>query len=53
MTEVKNNPKVSSLIYGTHCVVYRLHKDKSPVVINCYSEIEQSEVLQIGDLNYV
>ena len=53
MTEVKNNPKVSNLIDGTHCVVYRLHKDNSPVVIDCYSEIELSVVLQIGDLNYV
>ena len=46
MTEVKNNPKVSNLIDGTHTVVYRLHKNNSPVVTNCYSEIEQTEVLQ-------
>jgi len=29
----------------THCVVYNLHKDNSPTVINCYSEKEQSEML--------
>jgi len=29
----------------THCVVYRLHKDNSPTVIPCYSEKEQTEVL--------
>ena len=26
---------------ATHCVVYKLHKNNSPVVINCYSEQEQ------------
>lgn len=29
----------------THCIVYRLHKDNSPVVIQCYSEKEQDEML--------
>lgn len=29
----------------THCIVYRLHKDNSPTVINCYSEKEQDEML--------
>lgn len=29
----------------THCVVYRLHKDNSPTVINCYSEDEQNREL--------
>jgi hypothetical protein len=29
----------------THCIVYRLHKDKSPTVIDCYSEKEQNEQL--------
>ncbi len=29
----------------THCIVYRLHKDNSPVVIPCYSEKEQDEML--------
>ena len=26
---------------ATHCVVYKLHKDNSPTVIDCYSEKEQ------------
>jgi len=29
----------------THCVIYRLHKDGSPTVINCYSEDEQNNEL--------
>ena len=29
----------------SHCIVYRLHKDKSPTVINCFSEKEQDEQL--------
>ena len=29
----------------THCIVYRLHKDNSPVVIECCSEEEQKNML--------
>jgi hypothetical protein len=29
----------------THCIVYRLHKDNSPTVIDCSSEKEQDEQL--------
>jgi len=29
----------------THCIVYRLHKDNSPTVIDCSSEKEQGEQL--------
>ncbi len=29
----------------THCIVYKLHKDNSPTVIDCYSEKEQDEQL--------
>jgi len=29
----------------THCIVYRLHKDNSPTVIDCYSEEEQNKEL--------
>lgn len=29
----------------THSIVYKLHKDNSPVVIECYSEEEQNEML--------
>lgn len=29
----------------THCIVYRLHKNNSPTVIDCSSEKEQDEQL--------
>jgi hypothetical protein len=29
----------------THCIVYKLHKDNSPTVIDCSSEKEQDEQL--------
>jgi hypothetical protein len=29
----------------TYCIVYRLHKDNSPTVINCSTEKEQDDML--------
>jgi len=29
----------------THCIVYKLHKDNSPVVIDCYSKQDQDQKL--------
>jgi hypothetical protein len=36
----------------THSIVYRLHKDNSPVVVDYYSEEEQREQLAIISKDY-
>jgi hypothetical protein len=50
-----NKLKIIKMKEATHCVVYKLHKDNSPTVIDCYSEKNQdlqlSKIIKEGYSN--